>query len=237
MALSKAPVPQVAGTQDQADSGNVASAEITKSDNPTLEAFVVSRCPYGLQMQRALAEAIKEQPELAKYALVKYIGEVNSDGKTILSMHGEAEAVENLRQICIRDEQPEKYWDYVSCQMQAGDTTGCEQSTGVDSEELNACISDASRGVTYAKEDFAENAQYNITGSPTLILNGANVKETNYGGRSADGVRAMVCAAFDGAPDFCSKTLDTTPAAVSFSATYAASGGSASASAANCDVQ
>ena len=78
-------------------------------------------------------------------------------------MHGPEEAQENLRQICIREEQPAKYWNYISCYMKKttataasgmplGDSTGCQASTGVDTAKLNACVSDPSRGLAYAKK-------------------------------------------------------------------------------------
>jgi len=195
-----------------------APTTVEKSGSPVLEAYVVARCPYGIQMQRAMAEAVKEQPSLAQYMKVMYIGAVS--GNTITAMHGPAEATENLRQICIRDEQPAKYWNYVSCQMKSGDTAGCETSTGVDSANLNACISTPARGVAYAKKDFDLNIKYNISGSPTLILNGTQVSESSYGGRSSDGVKSMVCAGFNSQPSFCSAKLNTAQATVSFSATY-----------------
>lgn len=198
--------------------------EIEKVDNPMLDAYVVSKCPYGLQMQRAMAEAVKEQPALAQYIKARYIGNVSSSGTTIEAMHGSAEATENLRQICIREEQPAKYWDYISCHIQAGETTQCETSTGVDSVALAACTSDASRGVAYAQKDFDLNTQYGITGSPTLILNGTEISEFNFGGRSADAIRVMVCGSFNSEPSFCSTTLNTDSAATSFSTTYASSG-------------
>jgi hypothetical protein len=213
-------------------------ADIQKTDNPMLEAYVVARCPYGLQMQRAMAEAVKEQPALAKYINVRYIGNVSSDGKTIDSMHGAAEGVENLRQICIRDEQPTKYWNYVACQMQTGDTAGCESSTGVDSAKLNACVTDPSRGVAYAKADFDLDTKYNVTGSPTMILGDQEISEFNFGGRSAEAIRTMVCGAFNSEPSFCSTPLTTDSAATSFSATYADAGaasGNSGATGANCD--
>lgn len=201
-----------------------ASAEIVKTDNPELSAYVVSRCPYGLQMQRAMAEAIKEAPDLAGYVKVRYIGAI-SNGK-MTSMHGDAEAQENLRQICVREEQPAKYWSYVACQMQSGDTAGCEKSTGVDSASLNACTSTASRGLAYAQKDFDLNSKYNVTGSPTLVLGDAEVSEFDFGGRTADAVKEMVCAGFNSEPGFCSGKLNTENAATSFSVTYAGSGGS-----------
>jgi hypothetical protein len=199
-----------------------AAASIQKGNTSMLEAYVVARCPYGIQMQRAMVEAVKNMPSLAQYIKVRYIGAVS--GNTITSMHGDAEAQENLRQICLREEQPTKYWNYVACQMKAGDTAGCESSTGVDSAKLNACVSTPSRGVAFAKIDFDLSAKNNISGSPTLTVNGTKTSEGAFGGRSAEGVKAMACVGFNSEPSFCSTKLSTTEAAVSFSETYEGSG-------------
>jgi len=227
----------------QNNGNNTASAQtcesLPKSDKPALEAFVVSRCPYGLQMQRMMAEAIKNSPDLAQYVKVRYIGAVSSDGKTITSMHGDAEAQENLRQICIRDEQASKYWSYASCQMKSGDTAGCEKSTGVDSAKLASCISDPSRGVAFAKVDFDLATKNNASGSPTLVLGETTVQEFDasgkptFGGRSADEMKQLLCCASGEKLGFCSKTFTTAEAATSFSATYESSDSSAS-SGTNC---
>lgn len=72
-------------------------------------ALTVSRC-------KEPSKAIAEIPELASNLSVRYIGAVEN-GK-ITAMHGDTEAQENLKQICIREEQKEKYWPYVSCYMQ-----------------------------------------------------------------------------------------------------------------------
>lgn len=215
---------------------NQANTIVTKTNSPVFEAYVVARCPYGLQMQRAIAEAVKNVSSLAQYVKVRYIGAVA--GNTITSMHGDAEAQENLRQICIREEQPAKYWSYVGCQMQAAGTEkSCEQSTGVNSTQLSACISDASRGVAYAKEDFDLNTKYGVQGSPTLVLNGATISESSYGGRSSDGVKSMVCAGFNSQPSLCSTALNTAAAAVSFSPTYAGSNSSGNSGATGAGCQ
>lgn len=199
------------------------AAIVTKTDSPVLEAYVVARCPFGLQMQRAMAEAVANAPSLSQYLKVRYIGSVS--GNTITAMHGDAEAQENLRQICIREEQSAKYWSYVACQMKAGGTEkSCEQSTGVDSAKLNSCISDTKKGVAYAKEDFTLANGYGVSGSPTLILNGTEISESSYGGRSADGVKSMACAGFNLQPSLCSTPLNTAEAAASFSVAYSTSG-------------
>ena len=216
------------GATNQDGAGQIESPDgISKSDAPLLEAFVVSRCPYGMQMQRMIADAVSEIPSLAQYVKVKYIGATSGDA--ITSMHGDAEATENLRQICLREEQPSKYSGYVSCQLKAGDTSGCEGVAGVDSSALNACVSDASRGVAYAQKDFTASDGYGITSSPTLAINGSVVAEFDsskqpiFGGRVSDEIKTIVCDAFNSQPSFCSTQLKTTSAATGFSETYGAS--------------
>lgn len=64
-----------------------ACANITKSDHPLLEAYVVSKCPYGLQMQRIMGEIVNKAPQAKDYLMVRYIGSVSNN--TITSMHGD----------------------------------------------------------------------------------------------------------------------------------------------------
>lgn len=211
---------------------------VEKVAKTQLDAYVVANCPYGLQIQRAIADAVKSVPSLAEFIKIRYIGEVS--GNTITAMHGTEEAEENFRQIGIRQEQPSKYWAYVSCYMQKttgkaangmpyGDSKNCQKVAGVDSAKLNACIADPNRCLAYAKEDFALQAKYNVSGSPTLILNGTTIDETSFGGRTPDSMRNIVCSSSETAPDFCGTKLNTTPATTSFSLTYAGSNATASA--------
>ena len=196
----------------------------SKSASPQLEAFVVSECPYGLQMQRVLAAIVQGAPQLAQNIQIKYIGEVQ-DGK-ITSMHGEEEAQENLRQICIREEQKDKYFPYISCFIQEGKSQECLKTAGVQEAALNNCMK--GKGIQYAQKDFEASRKYNATGSPTLILNGKLVDEFNFGGRSAQAVKEVICCGFDSKPSVCATELSTQQANVSFSKTYSggASGGS-----------
>jgi len=222
---------------DNADTGSTEtkSADIVKTDKPILDAFVVARCPYGLQMQRMMADAVKSSPTLADSLKVRYIGSVS--GNTITSMHGDEEAQENLRQICIREEQSAKYWDYVACQMKTGDTKGCESSVGVNSTKLASCISDPSKGVAYAKVDFDMADKLNVSGSPTLILGDTQVSEFDFGGRTSDAVKSIVCAASTTQPSYCSTELNTADAATSFSETYSNPSASGTASSdAGCEA-
>lgn len=206
--------------------------EMKKADKAELTAFIVSQCPYGLQAQRILAEAIKSVPALKESIKVKYLGAI-TDGK-ITSMHGDNEAQENLLQICIREEQSAKYWDYVSCYIQAGDSAGCLKSTAIDQVKLKSCTNDAGKGLAYAKADFDAANQSSASGSPTLVQNGETVSEFWFGGRTADAIKTLVCCGFGAQPSFCSQTLTKDTAATSFSKTYAASQDSSANNNANC---
>jgi hypothetical protein len=235
-AIDMSPAKTTAAANQNANSQTPTA--VTKNEKPSLEAFVVSSCPYGLQMQRAIVDAVKNLPSLASNVVIRYIGDI-SNGE-IESMHGPEEAAENLRQICIRQEQPSVFYNYLSCYMKKttataeggmplGDSTGCQASTGVNTSTLNACVTDSSRGLAYAQKDFDLATKYNVSGSPTLILNGAQISETGYGGRSSDGVRSMVCAGFKTEAGFCSTKLNTTEASISFNATYASTSGASTA--------
>ncbi|MBI2054024.1 MAG: hypothetical protein HYT36_01700 [Candidatus Staskawiczbacteria bacterium] len=227
------------GSASNTDAGNTAATAqqtcetLEKTDKPVLEAYVVSKCPFGLQMQRVLADVIKNAPDLKDNILVRYIGAVS--GGKITAMHGDAEAQENLRQICIRDEQNSKYWDYISCHIKSGDVDNCLATAKIDKNKLGSCISDPNKGLKYAKEDFDLNAEYDIKGSPTLVINGKKVSESSFGGRTSESLKSIICCSSSEKPGVCSETLDTAQAATSFSEAYAnSSSGAGSSANTNC---
>lgn len=191
---------------------------LEKADKPSVIAFLVANCPYGLQMQRAFKKAIIEAPELASSLMVKYMGSVEN-GK-ITSMHGDVEAQENLKQICIREEQKEKYWPYVSCYMQEGKTEECLASTGVNVSDLNACTTDAKRGLKYAQADFDLANKFSVTSSPTLLANNKQtVSEFDFGGRNPNAIKDVLCAASKTKAGYCANTISKDDVAVALSKT------------------
>jgi hypothetical protein len=167
---------------------------------------------------------VKAEQSIAENIKISYIGSVE-DGK-IVSMHGDQEAQENLRQICIREEQKDKFYPYLSCYMKKGETVVCLKEVGVDENKLNSCIADSNKGLKYAQVDFATAAQYGVGGSPTLFLNGSQVNEFDFGGRTAQALKSLLCCGFNSQPSICSQTLSGDEAAVAFSEQY--SGGTSS---------
>ncbi|MCD6403846.1 MAG: hypothetical protein J7L59_01525 [Nanoarchaeota archaeon] len=208
--------------------------KLKKPETPLLEAFVVSYCPFGLQMQRVLNEIVKRIPEMSRHIKVRYMGSiVNGE---IRSMHGDREAEENLRQICVREEQPEKYWKYIGCFIREGKSESCLEEVNIDVEELKSCMEDPSRGIKYATTDFQFQSVYKVSSSPTLILNGIEVDNNllyNLGWRSAEAVKDLICSCgFEERPDFCSVGLSEEIANTGFSSSY--SSGSSSSRGGQC---
>ena len=209
---------EVATSQNGEGESPKTCEDIPKKDKPVLEAFVVSYCPFGAQMERILSEIVKNIPELAENIRIEYMGQVQ-DGK-VTSMHDEKEAEENLRQICLREEQKEKFYSYLSCFLKESKAEECLEETGIDKEKLSQCMDDSSKGIAYAKEDFKSQDAYKITGSPTLILNGEKVSEFDFGGRTAEAVKTLLCCGFEKEFEVCSEKLSEEQAAAGFSETY-----------------
>jgi thioredoxin 1 len=187
---------------------------IKKADDPMLEAFVVSYCPFGLQMQRILLGLVRDIPDLSANIDVRYIIEI--DNGSLTSMHGQKESDENLRQICIREEQPDRYWDYISCFLESGNFSQCLKSADVSENTLNACLAEEDRGLKYAMADFNETEQNGITGSPTLLINGKMASESDFGGRTEQALKSLICCGYASKPDFCSQNLSTEQARTGF---------------------
>lgn len=217
--------------KDTQASKPVSCETVTKADKPLIEAFIVSQCPYGLQMQRILAEIVKSNGAFSDNINISYIGAVT--GGKITAMHGDKEAQENLKQICIREEQKDKFYSYLACYMKKGETDKCLTEASVNKALLNTCTTDPNKGLKYAAADFAKADSYGVQGSPTLFLNGQKADEFTFGGRTAQAVKEMVCCAFNQKPDFCDTELTKDDAAVGYSEQYS-SGSGASTDAANC---
>jgi protein-disulfide isomerase len=182
--------------------------EVPKSDKPVANVFVMSYCPYGLQMEKAVIPVMELLGGKADIEInfVHYV------------MHGEKEADENTRQYCIEKEQPDKYVAYLSCFVQSDNTESCQTDVGIDKAQLASCIADAEAtynitGIFKASTDpyppypvdAALAQQYGVQGSPTFVLNGVTLQLN----RSPEAVKEAICDAFISPPAECNQTLST----------------------------
>jgi len=204
--------------QDTPEQQAPTPTEVPKSDKPIVEAFVMAYCPYGTQIEKGLipvmdllGDKIDAEIKFVYYAMHPTSGEVE----------------EQLNQYCIQKEQNPLFLDYLTCFLEAGDTQGCIDSTNIDTAKLATCVTatdnefdviknleDESSWLSGRFPQFnihkAENDAYQIGGSPTLIINGAQASA----GRDSQSLLNAICGAFNEAPEECSTDLSSlgTPA-------------------------
>jgi glutaredoxin len=185
---------------------------VPKTDKPVVNTFIMSYCPYGLQMEKALIPVLDLLGDEAdiKVNFVNYV------------MHGEKEIIENNHQYCIQRDQSDKLVDYLTCFVQSDDHEGCMTEAGVDKATMDACITEIDEEFNIS-EMFADTStwsngrypqynvdgtlaiQYEVRGSPTLVINGQTVSVN----RSPEAIKQAVCNAFTTPPEECSTVLST----------------------------
>ena len=165
---------------------------IVKADVPVVELFVMTHCPYGTQAEKGLIPAIEH-----------FGSEIDATIRFVHYFMHDPEETETPRQVCIREEQPDKWIDYLTCFLEDGDADRCDAEVGIDSTALETCISSGKADDYYA-EDSALSEQYGVKGSPTLVVNGQVLSS----GRSPAGFLDTICQTFEIVPELCGEVLD-----------------------------
>jgi predicted DsbA family dithiol-disulfide isomerase len=199
-----------------------AATEITKTARPVVELYVMSFCPYGVQAEQLMKPVVNLLGQKADFE-VRFIASVAGNvTNSVQSLHGLEEAKEDLRQVCIMKYAPEKYWSYAmdintNCYPNYRDSAvmdacwkNASTKLGINVSQIEACAY-GSEGLELLKVDEALSNQNGVSGSPTIIINGALYS----GARNSDAFKQAVCSAFITAPSECNQTLSATGQAAS----------------------
>lgn len=175
-----------------------------------IDLYVMSHCPFGLQMQKAfipVIEAFKDSGRLiVNNKFVSY------------TMHGEEETKDNLYQYCVGKKLPEKEWDFIKCFAENnGDELLCMQQLDIDSVVVDSCVNDARTEFGISGTSFpiyaSENSLYKVQGSPTTVFMG---KQVNLQ-RSPEAIKEFVCSMLaEPLPAACSQNLSSAQADYGF---------------------
>ena len=177
-------IPLVSQQQDIQDQ---TSQDVPKSDVPVVELFIMTHCPYGTQAEKGMIPVIESLGDLidAKIRFVHYF------------MH-EPEETETPRQVCIREEQSEKYLDYLRYFLEEGDSDYALEKAGINQADLTDCVNNRAEG--YYEEDSSLSEEYGVSGSPALVINGEIISSA----RSPAAYLDTICQAFNDVPEECS---------------------------------
>ncbi len=189
------------GTKSDAKTEAKADAKAGGGGPPTLEMYVMSQCPYGVQVMNAVAPV---KDKLGKDLTLKigYIG--SGSAGSFQSLHGPAEVKGDIAQLCAAKQSPENYLKLIVCQNKnprAVDTNWkeCAGEAGMDAAKLEACVN-GDEGAQLLAASFAEAQAKGAQGSPTMFLNG----KPYQGGRKTRDFMKASCEAIGGdAPQPC----------------------------------
>jgi hypothetical protein len=183
---------------------------ISKQDTPSVELFVMSYCPYGVQIEKGILPVLDLLGSKIKFSL-KFLD---------YALHGDKEIQENLRQYCVQQQGFDKLTQYLKCFSEQGIADTCLSQAKINTSALTSCISatDNQFKITQNAKDqtlwksgqyptFDINkfdvAKYNVTGSPSLVINGTVVSAA----RDPQSLLKLICSSFSTEPSACQQQL------------------------------
>ncbi|MBW2981422.1 hypothetical protein KY343_00950 [Candidatus Woesearchaeota archaeon] len=195
--------------------------EFEQRDVPVVDLFVMSHCPYALQMERGIIPVLELLGDEIDFNLrfVSYV------------MHGEEEMYTQLIQYCIQRDHEDELLDYLECFMEEGDFNGCLVEVGISEEDLDDECMDEVDDEFGIQESFDDqdswlsgryprfnidkelNEKYGVSGSPTLVVNGVKVNSA----RDPASLLKTICAGFTDKPSECSEELSAGNPSAGFS--------------------
>jgi len=158
----------------------------------SLDLFVMSQCPYGVQAEDLVMPVVEKFGSDMNFNLY-FIAKKSGD--SFSSLHGQVEVDEDIRQLSIIKNNPDKFFDYLKCfnenyQDAENSFETCAAEVGLDIEAIKSFAKSDE-----AKELFAENIkkadELSVGGSPTFILN--NVQYS--GARTESAITRALCEA------------------------------------------
>jgi hypothetical protein len=198
--------------------------EMVKQEKPEVEVFVMSHCPFGLQMEKGILPVVKLLKDSIDFR-IRFVD---------YAMHGAVEVNEQTAQYCIQEEQTDKYIDYLSCFMEDGNSGRCLAEVDINTQALAACVAaaDTEFAITENLEDTSlwivnpqtgeprfprflvdaeANNEYKVQstsgwGSPILVINGTYVESAP---RNPAGLLGTLCSGFTDEPEECTAQLST----------------------------
>lgn len=197
--------------QAQAEAQEQQNKPVPKSDKPKVESFIMSYCPYGIQVQKGLLPVIETLGDKIDFSF-KYVD---------YAMHEKKEIDENLRQYCLSQQNEDAYYNYLDCFLKDGKSENCLTEAGVDATSLNSCIEETDQEYKITekfenKDNWEsqfppfdihkeENEKYGVQGSPTLVIN----EQQTTSGRDPQSLLDKICSAFNEKPEECQTELSS----------------------------
>lgn len=153
------------------------ASRIERMGKPTLELFIMSYCHFGIRAEESIIPIVKKFGDKIDFKLRFIAKEKDTvsrqDITPFISLHGYSEVAENIRQLLIAQEYPERYLDYLLCRGKKLNKSweGCAQKLSIDVEKIQRLF-DAPEAEQLLRENIKRAAELDIKASPTILVDG-----------------------------------------------------------------
>ena len=150
-------------------------SRIRRVGKPTLELFVMSYCPFGVQAEEKILPIVKTFGEKIDFKL-QFIAQEKAapspeDITPFASLHGYPEVAESIRQLLIAEAYPDRYLDYVLCRGKKLDESWetCAEKLGINVARIQGLF-DAPEAEQLFRENIKRAQELGINASPTVLV-------------------------------------------------------------------
>ena len=153
------------------------ASRIARIGKPTLELFVMSYCPFGVQAEEKIIPIVKQFGDKIDFKLQFIAREKESpspqDITPFTTLHGYPEIAENIRQLLIAQEFPDHYLDYILCrgnQKLDKSWEACAEKLGIDVARIQQLFDTSEVSEQLFRENIRRATELGINASPTILV-------------------------------------------------------------------
>ena len=135
----------------------------------------MSYCPYGVEAEKKLFPIVKAFNDQIDFKL-QFIAQEKTaplaqDITPFTSLHGYPEVAENIRQLLIAEEYPDRYLDYILCRGKKLDKSWetCAEKLGIDVAKIQMLF-DGPEAEALFRENIQRAITLGIKASPTILV-------------------------------------------------------------------
>ena len=183
----------IVGCKDLRPGQTGAQAGAVSGPKVKVEFYVMSKCPFGTQVEEGIKPVLDEIGDRVDFQL-DFIATENSPGQ-FDALHGEPEVKGNIVQLCAIKHHPEarKYMGFIACQNKnmRGIPEGweaCAGEAGLDVAKIKSCA-DGADGKSLLSASAKRAQARQASGSPTIFI----ANEAYQGGRAKNDFMRAIC--------------------------------------------
>lgn len=157
---------------------------------PQVELFVMSYCPYAVDAEKELLPFFSKYTDTIDFKLRFIVNKKarlaagSDEDPEFTSLHGEAELIENLRQMVVAELYPDLFFDYLLCRADhlKEAWTLCAKKVGLDAQKITSMV-EMPETRRRLLQDFHRAGGLGIRSSPTLVIDGRVIIDQLWRGR------------------------------------------------------